>query len=87
MPKLGSKKHPAVVRVNTMEKAEEIMNFCHKNGWQVIVGIEPDAKEDISDFEKLMNPPQPIISAITNGRNDPCSCGSGKKYKKCCLTM
>ena len=19
------------------------------------------------------------------GRNDPCSCGSGKKYKKCCL--
>ena len=20
------------------------------------------------------------------GRNDPCSCGSGKKYKKCCLT-
>jgi len=20
------------------------------------------------------------------GRNDPCSCGSGKKHKKCCLT-
>jgi hypothetical protein len=20
-----------------------------------------------------------------NGRNDPCSCGSGKKFKKCCL--
>jgi len=20
------------------------------------------------------------------GRNDPCSCGSGKKYKKCCGT-
>ena len=19
------------------------------------------------------------------GRNDPCSCGSGKKYKKCCI--
>ncbi|MHC5268604.1 SEC-C metal-binding domain-containing protein [Enterococcus sp. LJL98] len=19
------------------------------------------------------------------GRDDPCSCGSGKKYKKCCL--
>jgi preprotein translocase subunit SecA len=19
------------------------------------------------------------------GRNDPCACGSGKKYKKCCL--
>ena len=21
------------------------------------------------------------------GRNDPCPCGSGKKYKKCCLKM
>jgi len=21
----------------------------------------------------------------TPSRNDPCSCGSGKKYKKCCL--
>jgi hypothetical protein len=21
------------------------------------------------------------------GRNDPCPCGSGKKYKKCCLLM
>jgi len=22
--------------------------------------------------------------AVTPGRNDPCTCGSGKKYKKCC---
>ena len=27
---------------------------------------------------------QPIIVAEKIGRNDPCSCGSGKKYKKCC---
>ena len=30
-----------------------------------------------------------IITTITNevkvGRNDPCVCGSGKKYKKCCM--
>jgi len=24
---------------------------------------------------------------VKQGRNDPCACGSGKKYKKCCLTM
>ena len=23
--------------------------------------------------------------AKTVGRNDPCPCGSGKKYKKCCM--
>ncbi len=27
---------------------------------------------------------QPIINADKIGRNDPCPCGSGKKYKKCC---
>jgi biotin-(acetyl-CoA carboxylase) ligase len=25
-----------------------------------------------------------FIKEQTPGRNDPCSCGSGKKYKKCC---
>jgi len=28
---------------------------------------------------------KPVISAPKVGRNDPCPCGSGKKYKKCCL--
>jgi uncharacterized protein len=27
---------------------------------------------------------QQVIKGDTPGRNDPCSCGSGKKYKKCC---
>ncbi|MEA2780521.1 MAG: hypothetical protein QOK29_2065 [Rhodospirillaceae bacterium] len=31
-------------------------------------------------------PPQPSIPVRSNkiGRNDPCPCGSGRKYKKCC---
>lgn len=30
--------------------------------------------------------PAPIKkTAVTVGRNDPCPCGSGKKYKQCCL--
>ncbi len=28
--------------------------------------------------------PKPIRVAKTPGRNDPCPCGSGKKYKNCC---
>ena len=27
---------------------------------------------------------KPIKKEHTVGRNDPCPCGSGKKYKKCC---
>lgn len=30
---------------------------------------------------------QPIVREATPGRNDPCSCGSGKKYKKCCMNL
>ncbi len=29
-------------------------------------------------------PPQPFVRQPKIGRNDPCPCGSGKKYKKCC---
>jgi len=28
---------------------------------------------------------QPVVSESKIGRNEPCPCGSGKKYKKCCL--
>ena len=29
-------------------------------------------------------PTQPVTKGKKTGRNDPCPCGSGKKYKKCC---
>jgi preprotein translocase subunit SecA len=29
-------------------------------------------------------PAEPLIRGPKIGRNDPCPCGSGKKYKKCC---
>jgi len=34
----------------------------------------------------IEDPTSPFIDPSRNvGRNDPCPCGSGKKYKKCCL--
>ena len=83
MAKLGTKKKPAIVRVQNEKRAEEIGSIFGKNGWKFILGIEPDKPEDISDLEKLLNPPRPVQSEKI-GRNDPCPCGSGKKYKKCC---
>lgn len=34
--------------------------------------------------EGEMNPKAPPARAAKVGRNDPCPCGSGQKYKKCC---
>jgi len=38
--------------------------------------------EDEEESQEL--PQQPIIADKKPGRNDLCSCGSGKKYKNCC---
>lgn len=34
--------------------------------------------------ERERNPQKPYVAVMKAGRNDPCPCGSGKKYKKCC---
>jgi len=52
---------------------------------------------EMDEATKDMQSPQPTKTALDSlmrgkvvrkkfGRNDPCPCGSGKKYKKCCLT-
>jgi SEC-C motif domain protein len=35
-------------------------------------------------LEEANRKAEPIIKGPQPGRNDPCPCGSGKKYKKCC---
>jgi SWIM/SEC-C metal-binding protein len=87
MARLGSRARPAIVRVQTETHAQEIVAVCQAHGWQVIVGVEPDAPEDVSDVHKLLAPEQFIArQPPAVGRNAPCPCGSGRKYKKCCLT-
>ncbi len=84
MAKLGSKKRPAIVRVQTQERATEMASLCVERGWHYIVGIEPFEAEDVSDIDRLLNPPVPVRVEAKPRRNDPCPCGSGKKYKRCC---
>jgi SWIM/SEC-C metal-binding protein len=84
MTRLGTSKSPAVVRVQTQARAEEILSICDGSDWKVVISIEPHQTEDVSDVERLLHPPAPARSAAAPGRNDPCPCGSGRKYKKCC---
>ncbi|NQW01228.1 MAG: YchJ family protein [Rhodospirillales bacterium] len=44
--------------------------------------IREDGKWVFDDC--IMNPKEPQRIVAKVGRNDPCPCGSGKKYKKCC---
>lgn len=81
MAKLGSKKRPIIVRVESETTAQYVAETCESRGWQFIIGFE--SPEDLTDLENALNPPMPVqVEKID--RNAPCPCGSGKKYKKCC---
>ena len=84
--KLGTTKNPAVVTVQTEKRLKEVASQFEERGWKYTVELEPEKPEDITQLNLLLNPPQPKIAEKKIGRNDPCPCGSGKKYKKCCGT-
>jgi hypothetical protein len=60
-----------------------------EEAWETLVatfltGKVPDARARSSPLPlPLPRPPQPLASGRV-GRNDPCPCGSGKKFKHCC---
>ena len=46
-------------------------------------GLE-GAEEESPDGEAAATKQQPMVRHVAKvGRNDPCPCGSGKKYKQC----
>jgi hypothetical protein len=58
--------------------------FADKERWAA------DQERWASEPEDLFDPPwrESAVNVYRNvGRNDPCPCGSGKKYKKCCLKL
>jgi SWIM/SEC-C metal-binding protein len=83
MAKKGSHKNPLIIRVADESSVELITEICYENCWHFILRIEPDQEEDLSDLERKLSPPVRHEVPKT-GRNEPCTCGSGKKFKKCC---
>ena len=43
--------------------------------------VKAQAVNPKEDGEKVTK--KPVRRAVNIGRNDPCTCGSGKKYKNC----
>ncbi len=84
--KPGSKKYPLELVVTSNERKAEIEALVKENALfaNIQVITEEDAEENILDLTGLLNKPATQVVEKTPNRNDPCSCGSGKKYKKCC---
>ncbi|WP_339736151.1 SEC-C metal-binding domain-containing protein [uncultured Gimesia sp.] len=77
------------------EEAEALRKKLYQEKYGSFFGVSDDsildliADTDAPDADTLTQPayvPNTIIRQDARiGRNDPCPCGSGKKYKKCCL--
>ena len=83
--KLGTKRNPAQLRVKTKTRAKEIEKICRENDWVYDITVDSGQEEDINDLELLQHPVKTVKTRDKPGRNDPCPCGSGKKYKHCCM--
>lgn len=59
------------LRGNEVEHRESATFRKHKDVWYFMDGAQIAGPPVVRDGPKI-------------GRNDPCSCGSGKKFKKCC---
>ncbi|CAN5315944.1 hypothetical protein BH23BAC3_BH23BAC3_35690 [soil metagenome] len=86
--------------VDRSEQPRDIFEKYKSVQYQPVLGDHPLSADSFGNFPKLPGgDPSDTISPLpfegyhepaTNpykktGRNDPCPCGSGKKYKKCCL--
>jgi uncharacterized protein len=60
-------------------------------GWELFFDHSLSGFKKLADQIKIervqaqmQQQPKPYAKPVKAGRNDPCPCGSGKKYKKCC---
>ncbi|MBL4822919.1 MAG: SEC-C domain-containing protein [Colwellia sp.] len=82
--KLGTEKNPLTLVVTSDEKKQEVETLVADNGLFATITVDSAINEDINELTTILNKPSTTTFEKTPNRNDPCSCGSGKKYKKCC---
>lgn len=71
---------------NQVLEHHEVSTFRKEgNRWYFVDGESHVHEEGKGHEHHHAEPKTPIVRAAPKvGRNDPCSCGSGKKFKKCC---
>lgn len=82
--KVGSAELPLSLSVQTEARHAEVLEILNQNKLVAEIKIDSTQDENIVELETILNKPRPTTFEKTPNRNDPCSCGSGKKYKKCC---
>lgn len=84
--KPGSRKNPLNLIVTSSERKKVVQAQLDEVGLFADIRLDSaeGASENIDTLTILLSKKTRITREVTPLRNDPCSCGSGKKYKKCC---
>ena len=72
---------PQEVRQAAPEQRQDLSKYREQKQDLTDPNQQAAAQQDTREQQKR----EPIRVEKTVGRNDPCPCGSGKKYKQCCL--
>jgi preprotein translocase subunit SecA len=79
---------PAVVGVTTQASNDAKRLAAQNSVADLTRTIHRKKEKELAAIQfgggEASGPKQPVLARKTAGRNDPCPCGSGKKYKKCC---
>lgn len=82
--RLGTTERPLTLTLNNENRQPEIQLLLSEHQLVADIVIDESAAENITELTAIIDKPSPAITEKTAGRNDPCPCASGKKYKKCC---
>ena len=82
--KLGTEKHPLTLVVTSEERKLEVAKLVADNELFADITLDSNLDENINELNTILNKVSTTRFDKTPNRNDPCSCDSGKKYKKCC---
>lgn len=84
--KSGSKKFPLTLVVTSELRRQEIEAQVAEAGLHANITMDTreGALESVTELTALLNKGSTVTTAKLPSRNDPCSCGSGVKFKKCC---
>ena len=85
-PKSGSKKYPLSLVVTSETRKQEIEALVAEAQLHAVVNLDSSegAVESIVELTLLLNKKGTVKLDKVPARNEPCHCGSGNKYKKCC---
>ena len=84
--KAGSEKYPLALVVTSEARKQEVEALVAEARLYGVVSLDSSegAVESIAELTALINKKDTVKLDKLPARNEPCVCGSGKKYKKCC---